>query len=97
MLKRFIKREIDKYINERFQEMIKKEFCLYGKIEFKNYKYNKNYYYTEIFIEEKRVLVYNWSNVFMNVLYFDGYKKMIYVSMQRKKIIEEIPDFIKEK
>lgn len=96
MFKKFIKREIDKYINERFQEMIKREFRIYGKVEFVNYKYDRNLNYTEIFIAGKRVLPYTWSNVFMNVLYFDGYKKLIYLNLKKKNIIKEIPEYFEK-
>lgn len=94
MFKKLIFNKIEEYINEKFKDLVKREFCLYGKVEFQEFK-AYNMYYTQIYIDGQKVLLYNRKNVFENILYYDGYKKIIYTTMVKKKIIKEMPDFIK--
>lgn len=95
MFKKVIFNKIEEYINEKFKDLVKREFCLYGKVEFQEFK-AYNMYYTQIYIDGQKVLLYNRRNVFENILYYDGYKKIIYATMVKKKIIKEMPDFIKD-
>lgn len=94
LLNKIINDRIEEYINNQFKNYVKREFGLYGHIEFQEYKCY-NLHYIEIYIDGKKVLLYSRKNVFDNLLYFDGYKKIIYLNMQKKKIIKDLPDFIK--
>ena len=71
------------YFNDELCKMITNEFKEYN-VTFKHYKKLK---YTEIIVDNKRVLLYKWDNIIFNLFYFEGYKKVITKSINYKNII----------
>lgn len=90
-MKTKIKNKIKRYINKCITEYLNNELCEMIRNEFKEVNITFNHYekleYTEILVDNKRILVYKWSNILYNLLNFDGYVKVITKSMNYKKII----------
>lgn len=86
-----MKNRIRNYINNCITEYFNKQLCNMIIDEFKEVNISFNHYkkmeYTEILVNNKRILVYKWNNIIYNILNFEGYKKVITKSMNYKKVI----------
>lgn len=86
-----MKNRIRNYINNCITEYFNKQLCNMIIDEFKEVNIKFNHYkkmeYTEILVNDKRILVYKWNNIIYNILNFEGYKKVITKSMNYKKVI----------
>ena len=85
------KNKIRSYIYDRITEYFNIQLCNMIRDEFKEVNISFNHYkkmeYTEILVNNKRILVYKWNNIIYNILNFEGYKKVITKSMNYKKVI----------
>jgi len=86
-----MKNRIRNYINNCITEYFNKQLCNMIADEFKEVNISFNHYkkmeYTEILVNNKRILVYKWNNIIYNILNFEGYKKVITKSMNYKKVL----------
>lgn len=86
-----IKNRIRNYIYDRITEYFNIQLCNMIRNEFKEVNIKFNHYkkmeYTEILVNNQRILVYKWNNIIYNILNFEGYKNVIIKSMNYKKVL----------